>query len=114
MEISISVAKKDKYEEAYAQLRKEKNITKKSWLGGRCVELSIALWHKLGKPKDYIPYSVMFGEEEHVFLFNKAKNAVLDPSGSQFDLPFKYSDPRTLGFKSFVRLTDSYLNSLTV
>ena len=46
--------------------------------------MSVSLWDLLGKPKNMRPYSVFYGEEEHVLLYAKKTGFLVDATGNQF------------------------------
>jgi hypothetical protein len=71
---------------------------------GFCAIMTYELWEQLKKPKDYGPYSVFYGENEHVILYNVKLNKALDVTGKQFNLPIINNDPKKY-FNDFYRLS---------
>ena len=51
---------------------------------GYCDQVSVQLWDVMGRPKNMKPYSVWFGEEEHVLLYAKKTGLLVDATGNQF------------------------------
>lgn len=84
---------------------------KKNDLYGFCGVLTFHFWNTLGKPKEYWPYSVMVGGEEHVILYNKKEDTALDISGNQFDLPLLVINPK-FEYDEFYRLRISEIKNL--
>jgi len=83
---------------------------RKDFLFGLCAPLTYHFWNALGRPKDFLPYSVMIGEDEHVVLYNKKLGIVLDIAGNQFNQPLINLNPGVYG--NFYRLSKQEVEEL--
>jgi len=73
---------------------------------GTCGEVTVTLWDKLGRPKDLVPTAgLIYGDEEHIFLYNRKEKMLIDPTGKQYDskAPLVYLK-ENCPYKSFVKL----------
>lgn len=78
--------------------------------GGKCDQVSVVLWDKLGQPQGLKPYSVMIGEEEHVLLHDRKSGVVIDPTGYQFSQRIFTSKSET-PYKKWVALSADEIDS---
>lgn len=46
----------------------------------KCIESSVLVWDRIGRPKDLIPYSSW----EHNILYDPARGIIVDPTIAQF------------------------------
>jgi hypothetical protein len=102
----------EKIEEAHAEA-----VCKVGQGKGKCGEVSIALWDKLGNPKDLVPYGVSLSKttdtpgSDHIVLMDKKTGKVVDPTGYQYDMP-TYTDKDKTKFSDWRELPAQELDYL--
>lgn len=71
---------------------------------GKCDQVSVSLWKKLGSPKNLVPYSVLAAEDEHVILHDRESGLIIDPTGYQFGNRI-FTEKRKAGYTGYKKLT---------
>ncbi len=82
---------------------------------GKCGEVSVALWDKLGQPNNLIPVGVSLTKDtdtpgrDHVVLMDKNTGVIVDPTSYQYDKP-TYTTKEESGFSDFQPLPKSEMD----